>query len=191
MLVCLRYSLLTSYNNMSRIPRVQQGGLHLYHTYIRIFSTEHFLHQERPRVFLFARRLFAGRKIDTMSKRGERPSLRFPHISHFHSATTLAFAAKRGGHRKRKKTRMERKKRAERAHRMHPCVCVRLPFPVSLKSFLFSRVPSRRPRRFSPDFPRMRGSSTPSSHRVRNCFNRVAVSSGTILSKIRFEHTSS
>lgn len=133
--VCLRYSLLTSYNNMSRIPRVQQGGLHLHYTYIRIFSTEHFLHQERPRVF--TRSSFI-RGSDTMSKRGERPSLRFPHISHFHSATTLAFAAKRGGHRKRKKTRMERKKRAERITPNAPvCVCVRLPFPVSLKSFFF------------------------------------------------------
>lgn len=133
MFVCLRYSLLTSYNNMSRIPRVQQGGLHLYYIRIYVFSTEHFLHQERPRVFIRSS-FIAGWKIDTMSKCRERPSLRFPHISHFHSATTLAFAAKRGGHRKRKKTRMERKKRAEKAHRMHPCVFASFPC-VSLKSF--------------------------------------------------------
>lgn len=190
MFVCLRYSLLTSYNNMSRIPRVQQGGLHLHYIRIYVYFQLNTFFTRNGHGFLLARRLFAGRKIDTMSKRGERPSLRFPHISHFHSATTLAFAAKRGGHRKRKKTRMERKKRAERITPNAP-VCVFASLSLFPSNLFFSRVPSRRPRRFSPDFPRMRGSSTPSSHRVRSCFNRVAVSSGTILSKIRFEHTSS
>lgn len=142
----------------------------------------------------FSRSSFiVGRTIDTIyrRRRRERPSIRFsPHIPRFHSATTLAFATKRGEHRERKRKESKKWRRRNEPKGAFS-------FPGFSQIFLLFRVsPPVSPRRFSlpisppPDAAGPRDTVL-ASRVCENCFNTSAVSSGAILSKIRFEHTSS
>lgn len=82
-------------------------------------------------------------------------------VRQFSHSRRSAESTKRG-----KKRKWMRKNEMKKHTKCTRVFAVRLPFPISLKFFSYLVGP----RRFSPDFPRMRG-STPSSHRVRNCFN--------------------
>lgn len=152
MFVCLRYSLLTSYNNMSRIPRVQQGGLHLHYTYIRIFSTEHFLHQERPRVF-YSLVVYSRVGKSTLCPSAEN-------VLAYDFRTFPIFTVRRLSRSQRSAEGTERGRKREwrgrnepkEPHRMHPCVFASLslfpsnlffsPCPVAPSTPFLSRFPS-------------------------------------------------